>query len=156
VQLATYRRQFTDSSQEIKNMTTSIANLKAQIAKMEGSEGTGALPSVGAVPALGQEYVRLMRDFRIQESLVEMLTKQYEMAAFTAAKDVSPFQVMVPARVPEKKSKPHRAIIVVMALLTTAVASVYLAVVLEFMEKMPDRDKERWHGLKGHLLSWRK
>src|SRR5208337_839852 len=80
VQLATYRRQFTESSQEVKNLTTSVSNLRGQIAKLEGGGGNSAIPSVGSVPTIGQEYVRIMREFKIQESLVELLTKQYEMA----------------------------------------------------------------------------
>ncbi len=119
MQLATYRRRFTESSQEVKNLSTSIANLQGQIARLEGSGGNSAIPSVGVVPTLEQEYMRLKREFKIQESLVELLTKQYEMASLTEAKDISPFQVILKARVPEKKSKPARVKCAVITALST-------------------------------------
>lgn len=115
VQLATYRRQFTESSQEVKTLRTSVDNLRGQIARLEGTGGSSSIPSMGSVPALGQEYVRLMREFKIQESLVEILTKQYEMAKLTEAKDVSPVQVIQKAKVPERKSGPKRSKIVLSA-----------------------------------------
>lgn len=144
VQLATYRRQFTESSQEVKNLATSVGNLRGQIAKLEGTGATSSIPSVGSVPAIGQEYIRLMREFKTQETLVELLTKQYEMASLAEAKDFSPFQVIQKARVPEKKSKPHRAMIVFLAILAAFFASIVAAFILENIEQMSPRDKERW------------
>lgn len=135
VQLATYRRQFTDSSQEVKNLATSVSNLRRQIAKLEGTDNDSALPSVGAVPAIGQEYVRLMREFKIQESLVEMLSKQYEMSKFSQAKDVSPVQVIQSAKVPERKSRPKRLKIIAFASLLGLVGSCASVLVFDYYRK---------------------
>ncbi len=143
VQLATLRRQFTDNSQEVKNARTSIENLKAQIERMEG-EGGGSLPYIGSVPDLGREYIRLMREFKIQESIVELLTKQYELAKINETKDVTPFQVIQSAKVPEKKSKPKRSLIVIFATFTAFFLSVFYAFVREYADKMPEEDKGRW------------
>ena len=144
VQLATYRRQFTESSQEVKNLATSVANLRGQIAKLEGGGGSSAIPSVGSVPSIGQEYVRLMREFKIQESLVELLTKQYEMARLSEAKDISPFQVIQSAKVPERKSEPYRSKIVIFAFLSAFFLSVFFAFICSYLENLPKEDKARW------------
>ena len=144
VQLAGYRRQFTDKSQEVKTLTTSVSNLRAQLANLEGGGGNSAVPSVGSVPAIGQQYVRLMREFKIQESLVELLTKQYEMAKFSEAKDVSPFQVILKAKVPEKKSKPARVSMVLTVILAALFSSLFLALVLENFSRMTVDEKQRW------------
>ncbi len=151
VQLATYRRQFTDTSQEVKNLTTSVRNLKTQLAKLEGGGGNDAIPSVGAVPAIGQEYVRLMREFKIQESLVELLTKQYEMASISEAKDVAPFQVVLKARVPERKSRPARALIVISVTFAAFLFSLLLAFARENFARMSEDDLERWKSLRARL-----
>ncbi len=143
VQLATLRRQFTDNSQEVKNASTSIENLKAQIERKEG-QGGGSLPYIGSVPDLGQAYIRLMREFKIQESIVELLTKQYELAKINEAKDVSPFQVIQTAKVPERKSKPKRSLIVILATFTAFFLSVFYAFVREYADKMPEEEKGRW------------
>ena len=147
VQLATYRRQFTESSQEVKTQVTSVNNLKAQIARLEGTGGNSSIPSVGSVPAIGQEYIRLMREFKIQETLVELLTKQYEMAKLSEAKDVSPFQVLLKARVPEKKSKPSRSKIIIIVTALSLLGSCFLAFMLEHVRNLPESEKTRWKSL---------
>lgn len=156
VQLATYRRQFTERSQEVKNLVTSNANLRAQIEKLEGAGGSSAIPSVGSVPTIGQEYVRLMREFKIQESLVELLTKQYEMATISEAKDISPFQVILKAKVPERKSKPARAKMVLIASVVALLCSVVCAFVQEYIEKMPNENRAQLRDVKNKLLFFKK
>jgi len=149
VQLATYRRKFTDSIEEVKNLATSVANLRSQIAQLEGAGVSSSMPSVGSVPAIGQEYVRLMREFKIQESLVELLTKQFEMTKLTEARDVSPFQVILKAKVPERKVQPERAKIVISYTFTAFIAAVLLALLLSYLERMPADAKSQWKSLIG-------
>jgi uncharacterized protein involved in exopolysaccharide biosynthesis len=156
VQLATYRRQFTDSSQEVKNLVTSVANLRTQIAKLEGEGGDSALPSVGSVPTIGQEYVRLMREFKTQESLVELLTKQYEMARLSEAKDVSPLQIIQVAKVPERKSGPSRSKIIIMTVLAAFFFSIVGLMVREYLGRLPEHDVKRWKEIWNMLKFWKK
>jgi uncharacterized protein involved in exopolysaccharide biosynthesis len=151
VQLANFRRRFTESSQEVKNLATSVNNQRAQIAKLEGGGGNSAIPSVGSVPSIAQEYLRLMREFKIQESLVELLTKQYELAKLSESKDISPFQVLLKAKVPEKKSKPHRAKMVLLATFTVFIMSVMSTFILEYFAKMTDEDRASWRRLRRGL-----
>lgn len=153
VQLATIRRQFTESSQEAKNTRTAIANLRAQIGSLEGAGGgSSAVPSVGSMPRLGQEYARLMREFKIQETLVELLSKQYEVAKLSEVKDVSPFQVLQIAKIPDSKSKPHRTLMVLIAALTSLLCSIYLAFLREHLDRMSEQDKMQWYSLRNRLL----
>jgi tyrosine-protein kinase Etk/Wzc len=147
VELSTIRRSLTESSQEVKNLKTSIANLKSQIANYETGTGGGAVPSLGTVPQLGQDYVRLMREFKIQETLVELLTKQYEMARLSEAKDVAPIQVLQKAKVPERKSKPSRSKIVMSSVFIALLASLVLSIILEKISNMPAKEKDRWKSL---------
>lgn len=137
VQLATYRRQLTDYTPEVKSAQAAIANLKAQIAKLEGQGGASSIPSVGAVPELGQEYARLMREFKIQEILVELLTKQYEMTKLTEANDVSALQVVQTARVPDRKIKPKRALIVITSTMAAFALALLVAFTRDFLSALP-------------------
>ena len=147
VQLATYRRRFTESSQEVKNLATAVNNLRGQIARIEGGGGNSAIPSVGSMPALEQEYVRVKREFKIQESLVELLTKQYELAKLSEEKDISPFQVLVKAMVPEKKSKPARSKMVMTMFFLSLFGASFLALVLGVVKNIPKAEKDRWISL---------
>ncbi len=151
VQLGTMRQQLTNESQEVKTAKAAIANLRRQISQLEGSGSEGSLPGVGAMPQLGQEYVRLMREFKIQETLVELLTKQYEMTKLNEAKDVAPFQLLQSAKVPEVKSKPKRSLIVLMATVASAFLMVLVVFVQEFAANMNEEDRTLWLELKKAL-----
>jgi uncharacterized protein involved in exopolysaccharide biosynthesis len=145
VQLATFRRQFTESSQEVKNAKSAVNNLRGQIARFEGA-GTedDAIPSVGSVPAIGQEHLRLMREFKTQEAIVDTLNKQRELASISEASTVSTLQVLQTATPPDFKSKPSRRKLVMLVTLSALLLSTAFAFVLENVEKMTDEEKERW------------
>jgi tyrosine-protein kinase Etk/Wzc len=144
VLLATLRRQLTDATPEVKNARESIGNLRGQIARMEGAGAGGAIPSVGSVPALGQQYLRVMREFKTQEALVELLTKQYELAKFSEANDVPTLQVVQKAKAPDRKSKPSKRKQVMLVTLAALFLSTAWAFVLESLERMSAEEKERW------------
>ncbi|MRR58766.1 MAG: lipopolysaccharide biosynthesis protein [Deltaproteobacteria bacterium] len=131
VELASLRRQFTDTSPEVQHARSLTGNLRSQIARLEGTGDASSIPSVGSMPALGADYARLMREVKIQENLVELLTKQFEMERLSEAKDIPPFQVLLQARTPDSKSKPHRLFLVVMATLTAFLFSLVLACVMD-------------------------
>ncbi|MSM40132.1 MAG: lipopolysaccharide biosynthesis protein [Geobacter sp.] len=142
VQLATLQRQFTDSSQEVKTAKTTAANLRAQIAGLEGKGGSSSsIPNIGSVPRLGQEYLRLMREFKIQEAVVEMLSKQYEAVKVSETKDMAPFQVLQSAKVPEKRSAPLRRKLVLRALGVSFFGAVLMAFIVEFVTRQSQERK---------------
>ncbi len=147
VQLASLQRQFTDSSQEVKRAKVSVNNLKGQITRLEGGGGNSSIPSVGSVPQLDQDYLRLMRDAKIKETMVELLTKQYEIARLSESKDLSPFQVLQKAKVPERKSKPARARMVILATFAAFFFSLLLTFMRENLARMSQVDRQRWKAL---------
>lgn len=153
VQLASLRSYMTDENDEIKTVKASIVNLKGQIANLEGAGKGSSIPNVGAVPALGQEYLRLMRELKIQETIVEFLTKQYEMAKLSESKDVSGVQVLQTARIADKKEKPKRTLIVLAASSVTFFFAVLLAFFLEYTERMGDDEREKWNALRRYLTT---
>ncbi|OGU16588.1 MAG: lipopolysaccharide biosynthesis protein [Geobacteraceae bacterium GWC2_53_11] len=148
VQLSTYRTQFSESSQEVKTAKTMVANLRTQIGKLEGAGGkSSSIPNVGNVPQLGQVYLRLMRDFKIQEAVLEMLTKQNEATKLGEVKDITPFQVLQKAKVPDRKSKPARAKILQLVILVSLLVVFAVVIVLENVERMDEKTREGWKEL---------
>lgn len=152
VQLGGLQRQFTDTSQEVKTARATVVNIKKQIERLEGSGGNSSIPSVGSVPQLGQEYVRLLREFKIQETLVELLTKQYEMVKISEAKDVSPFQVLQKAKEPERKSGPHRKDIVLLVVVAVGCLMMLLAFMLQMVDQLSPEDRTRLTQLQEGVL----
>jgi len=149
VHLASLRSYQTDENPQVRLLQSGISRLRGQLEAYEGSGMSGdAIPAVGNVPSLALEFARRLRELKIQELLYEQLTKQYEMAKLSEAKDSSSLQILDDAVIPTKKSKPRRSMIVI---LTTTVAffiSIFLAFIHEYGSKMPEEEKALWQDIK--------
>ena len=158
VQLAALQGVQTDESPEVRMLQATLAKMRSQFAAMTGnSRSDSVIPVVGNVPNLGLEYLRLMRELKIQEAIFEQLTKQFEMAKLNEAKDSSSLQVLDEAVVPVRKSKPKRSLIVILATVTAFFVSIFWIFVREYFEKMPAEDKERCQKIKDSLaINWKK
>ena len=152
VQIAALRSYQTDENQEVKSLQSAITRLHQEIGVYSGSSGSGeGIPSVGSVPSLGLRYARLLRELKIQEAILEQLTKQYEVAKLSEAKDSSAFQILDAAVIPTKKAKPKRSLIVILATVTAAFISIFTAFTSEFLERMTEEDRERVADIRKNL-----
>lgn len=149
VQLESMRSFQTDESPEIKALRAGIARLKGQLGTMAGSgRSSDAILSMGSVPNLGLEYARLMRELKIQETIFEQLTKQYEVTKLNEAKDSSSLQVLDEAVAPAQKSKPKRSLIVILSTVTAFFVSIFLVFIQEYFGKMSSEDRAIWQDIK--------
>jgi uncharacterized protein involved in exopolysaccharide biosynthesis len=118
---------------ELQNMTGSSAPLPQQEASgknanFDGDEDKGELyPRLRQLPRLAVPYTDLYRRVKVQETVFELLTQQYEMSRIEEAKDVPVVSVIDPPGIPEKKSFPPRLLL---ALLLTAVSLACTSVLL--------------------------
>lgn len=156
VQLAVLSSQQTDQSSDVQAVRTGIRRLKGELGSLAGNSGGGeAIPSIGNVPGVGLDYSRKLRELKTQEAIFEQLTKQYEMAKLSEAKDSSSFQILDEAVVPIKKSKPSRGIIVISVTVMAFLTAVFLVFVQEYLAKMSDEDRKIIEGLKKHVLAFK-
>jgi tyrosine-protein kinase Etk/Wzc len=158
VQLATLQGFQTNESPEVRMLQATLTKMRSQFAALAGnSRSDSVIPVVGNVPNLGLEYLRLMRELKIQEAIFEQLTKQFEVAKLNEAKDSSSLQVLDEAVVPVRKSKPKRSLIVILATFTAFFVAIFWIFAREFFEKMPAEDKERCQEIKDSLaINWKK
>jgi len=89
--------------------------LRAQLERFEHGKPGKSFDGVGlgSVPGSGLEYVRALREVKYRETLLELLTKQYEIAKIDESKDASIIQVLDQAIAPEKRSWPPRGALVI-------------------------------------------
>lgn len=151
VQLAALRNSMTDESSEVSAMLAGLSRLRKQLNSMSGAGEGGVIPSVGNAPSIGIEYVRRLRELKTQEALFEQLTKQFELAKISEARDSSSLQVLDEAVVPLRKSKPRRSLIVFFATVAAFFCSVFLAFVKEYLSKLPSADRAVLDDMKGTL-----
>jgi hypothetical protein len=71
-------------------------------------------PSIRNLPLLGVKYADHFRHAKIQETVYELLTQQYELAKVQEAKETPSVKILDPARIPEKKSYPPRFVIMLL------------------------------------------
>ena len=152
VQLAALRNSMTDESAEVRTLLAGMAKLKSQLNAMSGSGGGGGvIPSVGSAPSIGVEYIRRLRELKIQEALFEQLTKQFELAKINEARDSSSIQVLDEAVVPLHKSKPKRSLIVILSTITAFFCSIFLVFIREYLSKLSPADNDMVAEMKGNL-----
>jgi uncharacterized protein involved in exopolysaccharide biosynthesis len=156
VQLAILRDSMTDESSEVKALQTGISRLKSQMGAMSGSGGDdNIIPAAGNIPSLGVQYVRKLRELKIQEVIFEQLSKQYELAKVNEAKESSSVQVIDQAVPPLKKSKPKRSLIVIFTTFTAFIFSIVFIFVQEYFSKLSPEDSESVREIR-RLLRFRK
>lgn len=126
VELAALHRFATSENPEVQRITSTLAALRAQLAQVEQGSGQAR-----AVNRAGQAAVSAFRDVKTQQAILEVLVKQYEMARVDEAREGPLLQQVDIATPPEKKSKPKRAMIVVMA----GVAGLFLGVLAAFTRR---------------------
>ena len=146
----------TPQNPDYQKLQQTLTSLRAQLAKAErnGVQGRGdIMVPTGKLPETGLEYIRKMRDLKYQETLFELLSKQFEIAKIDEAKEAALIQVVDKALVPEQKSKPKRSLIVILATLMAFFLSVLLAFVREASERasLDSASAERMNLLRRYL-----
>jgi uncharacterized protein involved in exopolysaccharide biosynthesis len=100
VRLQTLRRNLSETTPEVQQAASALSALRAQLQKLEATDlgGTSA-------------YVRKFREFKYQETLFELLARQYELARVDESREGALIQVVDVAQPAERKSHPRRALI---------------------------------------------
>jgi capsule polysaccharide export protein KpsE/RkpR len=116
------RQIYTDTNPRVRTLKARIDELKHQLNNLAGkgesttdasSLPTDSLyPSIRKLPLLGVTYADLYRKTKIQEAVLETLTRQYELAKVQEAKEIPTVKVLDAPHIPDKKSFPPRSIII--------------------------------------------
>jgi len=124
----------TRNNPDLQKAEEALRGMRAELAKLETRSGTGPDPlmSTGRMPSTSTEYLRKMRDLKFNETLYEMLLKQYTVARLDEAKDAAVLQVVDRAVPPEKKERPNRTAIVAVGTLAGLLAGALLVLLLEY------------------------
>lgn len=91
----------TERAPEVSQTRSMLAGLRAQLQKLEAG---------GAADADGG-YVSRYREYRYQEALLEQFSRQYELARVDEGREGGLLQVVDAPQVPERRSRPKRALI---------------------------------------------
>lgn len=115
VKVGAMRGYLAETAPDFKQAMAELANLRAQLAKQDKDEAANGQAGQG-------DYISRYRDFKYHETLFELFAKQYELAKVDEAREGAVIQVLDAAQPPERKSKPKKALIAIIATLTTGFA----------------------------------
>ncbi|PTT75051.1 lipopolysaccharide biosynthesis protein [Pelomonas sp. HMWF004] len=101
IRLGILRKTLTGNAPEVQQQASALSGLRGQLAQLERpAESPG-----------NQDYVSAYREFKYQEALFEVFSKQFELAKLDEAREGTLIQVLDPATPPERRSKPKRSMI---------------------------------------------
>jgi uncharacterized protein involved in exopolysaccharide biosynthesis len=148
-QLAALRQTYSEDNYRVKAVEARNAELLRQYNALGGvskattstTKANTPYPSAGDLPTLGLTYYDLDRKVRVDEALWETLTKQYEMARVQEAKEIPTIRVLDTANVPNRKSAPHRSVIVLIGTFLSLVLSCIAVLGLNHWQEL-DNDLE--------------
>ena len=133
IKLGVAQKLYSKGSAEIKDLQLRIGEIRNKINDLKGGSGNNNandsfIIHFDKAPDLALNYLRLFREVEIQSKLMAYLLPIYEKSKIDETKDTPSLLVIDEPQVPEYKTKPKRAFIVIGAFLFSLVFS--LAVVL--------------------------
>jgi tyrosine-protein kinase Etk/Wzc len=160
VALKVMKTYSTPNNPDLQKEEEALVGLKAELNKLEVKNRGAHDPIIptAKVPELGTEYARKLRDVTFNETLFELLFKQYEAAKIDEAKDAAVIQVIDKALPPTKKAKPKTLLVVLIATFLGFLLSIVVAFFTESIKnssKDPE-NRERFNTIKKNILFWKK
>ncbi len=142
-QLSGLEQIYTTNNVRVRSLQARISTLKGKLSQLRGTAGDSTDPSPAGgddfdlsfakMPALGVTYYDLYRRVKTQETVFEILTKQYELSKIEEAKELPTIKVLDQAKVPETKSSPKRTLITLLGgILAAMLATGYLMASFQF------------------------
>jgi uncharacterized protein involved in exopolysaccharide biosynthesis len=118
IKLSTMRGYLSDAAPDFKQAQTELSALKQQLAALERQDNESS-----AGPNTAQnDYIAKYREYKYNETLFELFSKQYEIARIDEGREGATIQIIDTAEPPEHKSKPKKALVAVITTLATGFA----------------------------------
>lgn len=110
LKLGSIRGYLAETAPDFKQAISELVNLKAQLAYQEKDTVPG-----GVKTSSEGDYITKYREFKYYETLFELFSKQFELAKVDEAREGAVIQVLDAALAPERKAKPKKALIAIIA-----------------------------------------
>jgi tyrosine-protein kinase Etk/Wzc len=149
VKLGAMRGYLAETAPEFKQALNELANLKIQLAKQEKDA-----PSNSNITAQG-DYVSKYREFKYNETLFELFAKQFEIAKVDESREGAVIQILDTAQPPERKSKPKKALIAIIATLAAGFALLLFVFIRQALNNA-GKDQKSVNKLNHIKASWQK
>lgn len=123
----------------IKTLNEQINALNSKLndfSKISKNNEVKLFVSLGKAPELINKYVTYYRDVQIQSKLLELTYPLFQQAKMDEMRDNPPFIIIDKAFVPEYKTKPKRAIIILAGFGFSLILSIFFVFISEYINKL--------------------
>jgi capsule polysaccharide export protein KpsE/RkpR len=152
-ELDSLRQIYGDQNVRVRAAEARITILQRELQRANGQstpdpdgkdvDASHPYPALRQLPQLGVRWANLYRNVRIHETVFDLLSEEYETARIEEVKSIPTVSVIDVPQLPEKKSGPHRALIVLITtLLSVVITAAFLLARRSWME-MGSEDARR-------------
>jgi capsule polysaccharide export protein KpsE/RkpR len=106
-------------------------------------DATHPYPALRQLPQLGVRWANLYRNVRIHETVFDLLSEEYETARIEEVKSIPTVSVIDVPELPERKSGPHRTLIVLISTVISAVMTAAFLLARRWWLEMGNEDARR-------------
>lgn len=136
VDLQALRSYSTESNPSVQLAENQLSSLQAEVSRLEQRNHSSGLSDLDIedVPAASLDYLRAEHELQFQQTLSDLLLKQYEAARLDEAREGTIIQVVEPAIPPDRKSSPKRGILLALFSICGFLVGCMVALILWWRE----------------------
>ncbi|NOX90122.1 MAG: hypothetical protein GXO77_13975 [Calditrichaeota bacterium] len=143
ISLQILQKNMKSNTPQIRQLKNKIDVLKDKLRKYQYSSlDSTVFKSMTETPELGLFYYRLLRDIKIREKILEFLVPQVEQAKVEEVKNTPSLLIVDPGVPAEYKSKPKRALIVILSVFTALILHIVYLLSLEYFRSKQQESPE--------------
>lgn len=147
LQLLLLKNQYVGETPATEELERRLSALRGQRKKLFSTSSSEFLVAPEKAPLLALQFLRLKRDAKVQEFLYEFLVQQYEEVKIEESRTVPVVQVLDAAAVPQKRTKPKRGMLVLMAFAASCLEGLAVMGLLEHFSAMRRDNTENYQKL---------
>ncbi|MEO8278338.1 MAG: Wzz/FepE/Etk N-terminal domain-containing protein [Ideonella sp.] len=147
VQLRVLKTGATEQNPEVMRLNSELAGLRSELSRLESRRAKGDSENaldipVGRLPEAAIDYIRARRELKLQETLLESMVRQYEIARLDEAKEGQVLQQVDKAVPPDYRSFPPRMLWVAGGAAAGLLLGIAWVVVRRYAATVSDDDSE--------------
>ena len=143
VQIQAARSYSTDHNPDVQLAERELSSLRVQLGRLgqkSHSEGFSDL-GLGDVPAAGLDFLSAQHEVQYRQILFDLILKQYDAARLDEAKDSAIIQVVEQAIPPDRRTSPHRFVIMVLFAALGFLSACFFFFATGFLRRYPETAK---------------
>jgi len=152
-ELDSLRQIYGNQNVRVRAAEARNANLQRELQRANGQsipdpegkdiDDSHPYPALRQLPQLGVRWANLYRNVRIHETVFDLLSEEYETARIDEVKSIPTLGIIDVPGLPERKSGPHRTLIVLIATFLSAVMTAIFLLARRSWQGIEDEDARR-------------